>query len=176
MRRNRQNRRKLSSQTCRFALGLVIILGMFGYLINGLVTLQLQNGTEYAEEADSGKTKTIKLRGKRGNITDAESVILAEDELIYNVTFYKDPSETSKTNYYTFSQSIIDTIEIIERNGGSMAIDFDIERDPETGEWQFNFGSGVSEAVLATREKQWRSNNYLTTTKYPTAEDCVNAL
>ena len=50
------------------------------------------------------------LRGKRGNITDADSVILAEDELIYNVTFYKDPAQTSKTNYHDFSSSIINTI------------------------------------------------------------------
>ena len=116
------------------------------------------------------------LRGKRGNITDADSVILAEDELIYNVTFYKDPAQTSKTNYHDFSSSIINTIEIVERNGGSMAIDFDIERNEETGEWQFNFGSGVSEAVLAKRESQWRSNNYLTEASYPTAADCVAAL
>ena len=153
-----------------------MILGMFAYLLSGLIELQLKDTETYATKATSTRTKTIVLRGKRGNITDADSVILAQDELIYNVTFYKDPSQTSKANYAAFSQSIIDTIEIVERNGGSMYIDFDIERNADTGEWQFNFGSGVSDAVLATRESQWRSNNYLTTTKYPTAADCITAL
>ena len=167
---------KAKGMNLRYLIAVCVIFGMFIYLINGLVNLQLRNGEEYAEKAEDGRTKTIVLRGKRGSITDADSVILAEDEYIYNVTFYKDPSQTSKTQYQTFTQSIIDTIEIIERNNGTMAIDFDIERNEETGEWQFNFGSGVSEAVLATRESQWRSNNYLTTTKYPTAEDCIVAL
>lgn len=160
----------------RFIFGVVIILGMFAYLLSGLIALQLKDSDVYAQKAESGRTKTIILRGKRGNITDADSVILAEDELIYNVTFYKDPSQTSRTQYQTFSKSIADAIEIIERNGGELAVELDIERNEETGEWQFNFGSGVSDAVLATREKQWRSNNYLSQKSYPTAEDCINAL
>ena len=178
-RKKKLSRKKAGARealTARFAIGFVLILAMFGYLLSGLITLQLKDSETYAAKASSTRTKTIVLRGKRGNITDAESVILAQDELIYNVTFYKDPSQTSKANYQAFSQSIIDTIEIIERNGGSMYIDFDIERNEETGEWQFNFGSGVSDAVLATRESQWRSNNYLTVGSYPTADDCITAL
>lgn len=160
----------------RYLMGIVIILAMFGYLLSGLVTLQLNDTEIYAEKAENGRTKTIVLRGKRGNITDADSVILATDELIYNVTFYKDPSQTSKTLYRKFTASIASAIEIIERNGGTLALKFNIERDPETEEWVFNFGSGVSDTVLATRESQWRSNNYLTVKRYPTAESCIAAL
>lgn len=171
-------REKKASLQWRFAFAIIVIAIMFVYLASGLVSLQLKNSDVYAEEAETISTKTIVLRGKRGNITDVNSVILAEDELIYNVTFYKDPSQTSKQQYHNFTRSILNTIEIIERNGGTMAIDFDIERNPETGEWQFNFGSGVSETVLATREFQWRSNNYLSAAKssYDTAEKCLNAL
>ncbi len=162
----------------RYIAAVLIVGAMFCYLFSGLVTLQLQNSDVYAEKAESVSTKTIVLRGKRGNITDRNSVILAEDELIYNVTFYKDPSQTSKKQYHDFTSSILATIEIVERNGGTMAIGFDIERNEETGEWQFNFGSGVSETVLATRESQWRSNNYLSASsvRYDTAEKCLNAL
>ena len=157
----------------RYAAFIVILFGMFAYLASGLVSLQLQSSDYYAEEAADTSTKTIKLRGKRGSIISADSVTLAQDEYVYNVTFYKDPSQVSKSDYQTFTASIINTIEIIERNGGEMAIDYVIERDPETNEWRFNFGSGVSEKVLQTRENQWRSNNYVTASKYPTAEDCI---
>ncbi len=160
----------------RFLVTLVFIVVIFAYLISGLVSLQLQDSEYYAEKAEESRTKTIYLRGKRGNIVDADSVILAEDQLIYNVTFYKDATQTSKTTYQTFTASIIETIGIIERNGGEMAIQFNIERNPETGEWQFNFGSGVSDSVLATRQRQWRSNNYLSESKYPTAAECYDTL
>ncbi|MDO4482947.1 MAG: penicillin-binding transpeptidase domain-containing protein [Clostridia bacterium] len=161
----------------RYVLFVVILLLMFAYLVSGLVNLQLKSSEEYADKAESTRTKTVVLRGKRGSIIDADSVLLAEDELIYNVTFYKDASQNSRREYTAFTQSIVDTIEIIERNGGTMAIDFVIQRNPETNEWEFNFGSGVSDSVLAKRERQWRSNNYLTSmTKYDTAEKCINLL
>ena len=157
----------------RYIAFIFILLAMFGYLASGLVRLQLVNSEEYAEKAEDVRTKTIVLRGKRGNITDADSVILAKDELVYNITFYKDGSNTSKAAYYEYTESIMETIGIIERNGGSLAFDYVIERDEETGEWVFNFGSGVSESVLATRESQWRSNNYVSAKSYPTAENCL---
>ncbi len=160
----------------RYIAFVFILLLMFSYLASGLVRLQLQNSEEYAEKAESTRTKTIAITGKRGNITDADSVILAEDELVYNVTFYKDGSQTSRASYLAFSKSIIDTIAIIEKNGGELAIDFVIERDPETNEWVFNFGSGVSDSVLEKRESQWRSNNYVSEKSYPTPADCINRL
>ena len=151
----------------------VILLAMFSYLLSGLIRLQLNQSDYYADRAESTRTKTIVLRGKRGNITDANSVILATDELIYNVTFYKDASQTSSTEYQQFTRSIVTTLEIIERNGGKLAFSYVIQRNEETGEWEFNFGSGVSDSVLQTRERQWRSNNYVNQSKYPTAEDCL---
>lgn len=160
----------------RFIVFIAILLCMFGYLASGLVELQLMNSEEYKEKAQTVREKNIVLRGKRGNITDADSVILAKDELVHNITFYKDGSTTSKADYYEYTQSIVETIEIIERNGGQLAFDYVIKRDEETGEWVFNFGSGVSESVLETREKQWRSNNYVTAKNYPTAESCLQRL
>ena len=160
----------------RFYLFIGILLLMFGYLASGLVRLQLVNSEEYREKAEDVRTKTIVLRGKRGNITDADSVILAKDELVYNITFYKDGSNVAKSDYYEYTQSIIETIQIIERNGGKLAFDYVIARDEETGEWVFDFGSGVSDSVLQTRENQWRSNNYVTARSYPTAEDCLQRL
>lgn len=161
----------------RYLVFVLILLAMFAYLLSGLVSLQLTNGEEYAEKAENISTKTITLRGKRGSILDAESVTLAEDELIYNVTFYKDVSQNTRAEYAAFTSSIIETIDIVEKNGGEMALSYVIRRSEETGEWEFFFGSGVSDSVLAKRETQWRSNNYLTSEKkYGTAEQCIAAL
>ena len=66
----------------RYIVFIGILLLMFGYLASGLVELQLVNSEEYKDKAESVRTKTIVLRGKRGNITDADSVILAKDELL----------------------------------------------------------------------------------------------
>ena len=57
--------------------------------------------------------------------------------------------------------------------GNELNVEFVIQRSETTGEWEFNFGSGVSEAVLQTRENQWRSNNYFTVTSVPTASDAM---
>ena len=160
----------------RYFVFIGILLAMFGYLTSGLVRLQLVNSEEYKEKAEDVRTKTIVLRGSRGNITDADSVILAKDEKVYNITFYKDGSNVAKSDYYEYTQSIMETVQIIERNGGELAFDYVIQRDEETGEWAFDFGSGVTESVLATREKQWRSNNYVTAKSYPTAEECLQRL
>lgn len=160
----------------RFICFVVVLLAMFTYLVSGLVNLQLVQHETHAEKAEDTRTKTIVLRGKRGNITDADSNILATDELVYNVTFYKDASQTGRATYQKFTNAIVKTLEIIERNGGELAFDYVIERNEETGEWQFNFGSGVSESVLQTRENQWRSNNYVNAKYYPDAESCLNQL
>ncbi|MBR4711660.1 MAG: hypothetical protein IKP10_06465 [Clostridia bacterium] len=160
----------------RYLIILVLVLLALGYLVTGLMQLQLRDSEMYAEKAEDQRTLTIKLRGKRGNIVDADSVILAEDQLIYNVTFYKDATQTGRANYERYTRAILETIRIVEENGGEMAIRLNIERDEETGEWVFNFGSGVSDTVLDTRQRQWRSNNYLTARRYPTAEDCYKAL
>ena len=172
-----EEKKKKSPEAWRYIAFLVILGLIFVWLVSGLVNLQLRNSEAYSEQAEARKTKTIALRGKRGNITSSDSVVLAEDELIYNVTFQKDASANSKALYAQYTASIIETIDIIEKNGGTMAITFPIRRNEETGEWEFNFGTGVSESVLATRKKQWRENNYATSmTRYGTAAQCIEQL
>jgi len=155
---------------------IVIVLVMFAYLISGVFRLQLLSSDEYAATAENRRTTTITLRGSRGMITDADAVILARDDDVYNVTFYRDASQNSGREYAQFSDSIRRTIEIIESRGNELSVDFVIQRNENTGEWEFNFGSGVSESVLQTRESQWRSNHYLTATGYPTADSCMARL
>lgn len=157
----------------RFWIFMAAVVLAFAYLGISLYDLQVRSADDYTATASDRSTKTIVLRGSRGIITDADSVILAYDEDIYNVTFYRDASEK---DYRSFSQSIIETIDIIEKNGNTLDVSFVIRRNADTGDWEFNFGSGVSEATLQTRENQWRSNNYLTVGRFPTATDCMQQL
>ena len=64
---------------------LAALFVMFVYLVSGLINLQLKQEDYYLEKAEDTRTKTIALRGKRGNIVSADSVILAEDEMIYKI-------------------------------------------------------------------------------------------
>ena len=168
--------RKEYDLSARYIVFLCIIAAVFLYLTYGLVNLQLKSGDDYQQSAETRRTTKITLRGSRGMITDADVVILAKDEMIYNVTFYRDASQNTKKQYAAFTKSISDAIDIIEGNGSKLIVKFVIERNPDTGEWQFNFGSGVSEAVLQTRESQWRDNNYYSTTSVPTAADAIEKL
>ncbi len=170
------DKKKKTPEFWRYAGFLVILFGIFVWLVSGLVSLQLNQTEELAEKASNTRTKTIALRGKRGNITTSDSVLMAEDQLIYNVTFQKDATINSKEEYKAYTASILETIRIVEKNSGSISVSFVIERDGR-GKWTFNFGSGVSPSVLATREEQWRSNNYLTNlNRYKTADQCIEKL
>ena len=170
-----EKKKKKTAEFWRYAAFLVVLFLIFIWLTSGLVRLQLDQADIYKEKAESTKTKTIYLRGKRGSIISSDSVILAEDQLVYNVTFQKDASANTKALYALYTKSINDTIDIIEKNGGTMCISYVIRRSQQ-GEWEFNFGSGVSESVLDTRERQWRSNNYATSSRYKTAEQCIDLL
>jgi len=173
-----KEKKKKSGEFWRYAAFLIILFGIFVWLTSGLINLQLRQSDYYQEKADSTRTYSIALRGKRGSISTSDSVVMAEDQLVYNVTFQKDASANTKALYKMYTESIIETIGIIEKNGGKMAIRYVIERNPEKDdEWIFNFGYGVSDAVLKTREEQWRKNNYLTNTKkYETAAQCFEQL
>ncbi len=173
-----ERERTFAQANGRYLFFILVILLVFGYLLFGLMDLQLYGADVYVSKATEKRTTKVTLRGSRGMITDANSVILAQDEDIYNVTFYRDGSQGSADDYKAFTHAIAETIGIIEKNGGKLSVSSVLERDPETREWRFNFGSGVgiSEAVLETREKQWRSNHYLPQTSYPTANDCLNGI
>ena len=90
----------------RYLAFIIIVLVMFGYLISGVFNLQLLSSDEYTATAENRRTTTITLRGSRGMITDADAVILARDDDVYNVTFYRDAGQNSGREYAEFSDSI----------------------------------------------------------------------
>ena len=112
----------------RIIIALIVLALCFAYLIQGLVDLQITKGDTYAASAGNQSLKTLRLTGTRGMITDAESVILAMSEDVFNVTFYREATSTS-AQYLVYTRSIIDAIEIVERNGGSIGVEFVIGRN-----------------------------------------------
>ncbi|MCL1855414.1 MAG: penicillin-binding transpeptidase domain-containing protein [Clostridia bacterium] len=160
----------------RFWVFALMIIAIFVYLFYGLANVQIIESEQYARDAETQRTTTISLRGSRGMITDSDAVILARDDPIYNVTFYRDASQNSAESYAALTESICQTIEIIERNGNQLTVSFVIRRNEDTNEWEFHFGSGVSEAVLQSRESQWRRNHYYPVSSAPTAEIVMEKL
>ena len=159
----------------RTLIAILVVFAAFSYLIYGLANLQLVKGEEYADQSGVASIKTIRTTGKRGMITDADSVILAMSEDIYNVTFYRTSSQSTRAWYRKLTESILSGIEIIEKYGGELCVSFVIERD-EDGVWQYNFGSGISEASWNIRMNQWRENHYLQAAKYDDATTAFNQL
>jgi len=168
---------KFEKSTVRryFIFGIVTVL-LFGTLVFRLHSLQIVNAGQYQAAATTDRFKTIRLTGKRGMITDAESVVLAMSEDVYNVNFLLTNSQVNETGFKRFTPSILETKRIVESYGGQLLSDFVIQRNPETTLFEFNFGKGISEKAWAIRESQWRGNHYLSQRSYPTAEDCYNEL
>jgi len=160
----------------RYLVFMIIVVLLFSTLLFRLHNLQIVNAGQYQAAATSDRFKTIRLTGKRGMITDAESVVLAMSEDVYHVTFFLTNSDLNQKSYASFTPAILETKKIVEDYGGKLFNEFVIQRDPETTLWEFDFGKGITDKAWAIRESQWRGNHYLSQYKYPTAEDCYEYL
>ena len=149
----------------RFIVFLSAVVLMFGILFMGLYRLQIENGEQNAESTASQSIKSIAVKGSRGMITDINSVVLAKSEKAYNVTFYRENNDWA---YPT--KQLLEAIQIVESYGGSVTISSPLVRSEETGNWEFNFGSGISETAWERRKQYFYENNYISSTWYPTAE------
>ena len=125
-----------------------------------LYTMMVGSANRYTARASNQSTKNITVYGKRGTIYDTNMVPLAYDETSWNVTFYRDPTKSDEESRAAYTQVLIKTIELIEANGKTTVNDFWMQKDEE-GIWRFNSGSS-SEAVERSRERQWRTNFYMT--------------
>ena len=155
----------------RYRFVAFVIAVIFGILAAQLFNLQVIGYEDNLSSAESKKTKTITSQGNRGTIMDVNSMTLAYDKQIYNVQFYRDPNFVSTatdkdgnrlSSNQVYSNSIIDVIEIVERNGGKMDTSFSLEQDEMTGMWVFSWNNNdYTASQQAAREKMWRSNFYV---------------
>ncbi len=143
-----------------------VALLFFIVLVVQLIQLMLVKGAEYAAEAAAPKTREIAISGARGSILDRNGLPLAYDQKAFNVQFYRDPMRNKDTDRAFYTAIIIETIDIIERNGGKTVDTFAIYHDEETDEYGFEWGI-TNEAFVAEREKNWRSNMYVGLNRTP---------
>ena len=146
---------------------LLIVFAAFFVRLNYMIRV---TGDNYSNRASVRSTKTITLYGSRGTIFDTNMVPLAYDRRSYNVTFYRDPTRNSDADRLAYTRTLIDVIRLVESNGKECVNDFWLKKG-EDGVWRFDSGSS-SEAVERVRERQWRSNFYMSRVEekdlYPT--------
>lgn len=155
----------------RYRFVALVIAVLFGVLVTQLFNLQVTGYEDNLAKAESKKTKVITSQGSRGTIMDVNSMTLAYDKQIYNVQFYRDPNFVSTatdeegnrlSSNQVYTRSIIDVIEIVERNGGKMNTSFSLKQDEMTGMWVFAWNNNdYTASQQAAREDMWRSNFYV---------------
>lgn len=146
------------------------ILAVFAIVIIArLYSMQIVNKDYYSQRLDTKSTKTIPLYGMRGTIYDRNMIPIAYDQSSYNIQFYRDPSKRTEEDRRAYTESIYQTILLIESNGKSTldpSTEFWLRRG-EDNQWEWNFQTS-SDLVAETRESQWRSNFQLVSkTRYP---------
>lgn len=137
----------------RLAILAVLLAGMLAYLIFGLQKLTVQETEAYVAAVSQTAEATTYQSGIRGNIVDRNGVLLAYDEMTYNVVFYRDPTRTSPVESARYTQSLIKTIEVIENGGGEIIDTFYIYMNDD-GTFYFDWGVS-SETAKATRRKNF---------------------
>lgn len=141
-------------------LSMYFLIGIaFFVLVVSLFNLTVLQASEYSTLSDDSKQRTLVVKGQRGQVLDRNEIPLAADDTSYNIEFYRDPSKTSAKDRAEYTQIIMDTINIIEENGGRIICDFSIVRDDD-GVFDFDFNTTDVE-VEKKREDLWRGNMYM---------------
>lgn len=141
----------------RYVVFSIIMVLLFGILATQLGVLTLKKGETYAQESQAKTTRTISVKGSRGKILDANGIPLAVDEKSYDIVFSRDADKRSEKYRAMYTQVIMDTKEIVEKNGGRLINTLNIRKD-ENGEFVFYWGGELSEEAAARREERWREN------------------
>jgi penicillin-binding protein 2 len=129
----------------RFALLFATLAIGFVLTLMKLTDLQLRNYETYGTKAESSRTKTLTIKGARGQIQDANGVVLAYDKKIYNVQFYAEPTaggDSGGERRAAYTSAIWDAIQIIEHAGKQTISAFWLRRT-DGGDWVFDVGNGL---------------------------------
>ncbi|MBQ9941416.1 MAG: hypothetical protein IJP03_00265, partial [Christensenellaceae bacterium] len=141
----------------RYITYMVVVAVLLLFLIVQLYQLNVKNSQEYAGHLSSSDEKTVYLKGARGSIEDVNGVLLAYDVSSYDVQFYKDPADNASSDRAFYTDVIIKTIDLIEKNGGKTIDTFMIRRE-ENGKFVFNVSSELTEEQRNSRINNWCTN------------------
>lgn len=106
----------------------VVYVLLFAILINRLFELQIVKGEEYAKESEKQGTYTREIKATRGNIYDCNNKLLAHNELSHNITF-EENDKTKQLKAEDRNDMIYRLIQIIEKNKGSLSVEFYIQKN-----------------------------------------------
>lgn len=125
-----------------FVLGVVMII-LFGILIQRIFVLQIINGETYLDNYTLRIQKERVISGTRGNIYDSTGKLLAYNELSYAVTFEDNVVyDTTKQRNRKMNEELNTLISLIENQGDSISNDFQIKKN-ESGAYEYTV-SGTS--------------------------------
>lgn len=130
---------------------LLVILIVFSVQIYNLV------GKGDSSAFTAGSSVTLPVNGKRGSIYDRNGVLLAYDKESYNVNLYINPENNASSDRAHYTQVIIDTISIIEKNGDSISTSLLIKKN-EDGEFVYDISDELTEEQRQRRIDLWCSN------------------
>ena len=138
--------------TLIYILGIILLLQLFN--------LQIIHGQEYREQSNTRLARESSLVATRGSILDRNGNKIAGSSMGFSLELYK-----SKVDNQTLNQTILNIIEVLEKNEDTYTDTFPININ-EDGTFTFNFD---------TEEKiaNWKKRNKIEDKQ--TAEDCFNA-
>ncbi|MDR2505159.1 MAG: hypothetical protein LBD16_03535 [Oscillospiraceae bacterium] len=129
---------KNTNMKLRFAALILIVIAGFTAMFLKLANLQLRNYEIYGQKAASSMTKTFTLKGVRGQIQDVDGNVLAYNKGIYNIQFYREPSQKKAP----LTVSAYEVMKIVSYSEKSTITDFWM-RKLETGDWVYDVGMGT---------------------------------
>ncbi|MGI5849193.1 MAG: penicillin-binding transpeptidase domain-containing protein [Christensenellales bacterium] len=150
----------------RFVVFGIFLIALFAIIFVQLIKLTLIDGDAYAAKSKTLTERKIAISGARGSILDRNGLPLAYDQKSYNVQFYRDPTKSTATDRAFYTNIIIQTIDIVEENGGKTIDTFVIRYEKEKGTFIFDWGD-ISESAKESREKNWRENMYVGSERTP---------
>ncbi|MEY8390651.1 peptidoglycan glycosyltransferase [Lachnospiraceae bacterium] len=131
-----------------FALSMVMLL-LFGILIQRIFVLQIINGEEYLKNYTLLIQKERITSGTRGSIFDRNGKLLAYNELSNSVTIEDNGTyESTRQKNAMLNEELNTVIHMIEEKGDSIANNFDIQID-EKGKYAFTAKDNALKRFLA---------------------------
>lgn len=124
----------------------LLLIGLFSVLLYRIFDLQIINENYYMSTYVQQAEKTIYKSGTRGRILDCNGEVLAYDELTYAVTI-EDKIDSSKTKNQQMNEIVLNAINIIEKYGDKVLVDFPIILN-SNDKWEFTFTSDAVKKVF----------------------------
>ena len=127
---------------------LIYIIGII--LIVQLFNLQIVHGEEYLETANSRLTRESTIKAARGNIYDCNGIMLAGNKIRYSLQLYKSKIEEADLN-----TTILNTINLLEKNGDKYIDNFPISINPI--EYKYENTETISKWLTANNLNEQKS-------------------